>query len=69
MDRDIAKLRGISRDLSQLGLELSNRDVPPDTEFCVKVGEAFVALSEALTDVSEALTRGAEITRRDEHTA
>lgn len=58
MDRDTAKLQGISRDLSQLGLELCNREVPPDEEFCVKVGEAFVAMSEAIADISAALERG-----------
>lgn len=59
MDRDIAKLQNISRDLSQLGLELSHREEPIDLECCVKIGQAFVALSEAVMDISDALERGA----------
>lgn len=59
MDRDTAKLQGIARDLSQLGLEMSNRNSPPDEEFCTRVGEAFVALSEAIEDICAALERGA----------
>lgn len=59
MDRDIAKLQNIARDLSQLGLELSNRETPIDQECCVKIGQAFVAVSEAVADVSAALERGA----------
>lgn len=60
MDRDVAKLNGISRDLSHLGLELCNRDAAPDKEFAVLVGEALVALSEAIVDISAALERGAK---------
>lgn len=65
MDRDIAKLDSISRDLSQLGLEMSNRIEPPDQEFYERIGAAFVALSEAVADVSEALKRGAEAQRSE----
>lgn len=64
MNRDIAKLQNISRDLSELGLELSNREDPIDTECCVRIGEAFVAVSEAIADISAALERGAEEARQ-----
>ena len=64
MDRDIAKLRNISRDLSELGLELSSRDIPIDDECFSKIGEAFVAVSEAVADISAALQRGAEEARQ-----
>lgn len=60
MNRDVAKLQGIARDLSELGLALSNRASSPDAEMCVAIGEAFVALSEAIGDISAALERGAE---------
>lgn len=60
MDRDTTKLESISRDLSHLGLELSNRVEPPDQEFYERMGSAFVALSEAVADISEALKRGAK---------
>ena len=64
MDRDIAKLRNISQDLSELGLQLSNRDTPIDGDCYVKIGEAFVAVSEAVADISAALQRGAEEARQ-----
>lgn len=60
MDRDVAKLQGIARDLSELGLNLSNRTTPPDEEMCISVGEAFVAISEAIVDITAALERGAK---------
>jgi hypothetical protein len=60
MDRDTAKLLGISRDLSHLGLELSNRETPLDEDVTMKIGEAMVALSEAIADISEALESGAQ---------
>lgn len=59
MDRDVVKLQGISRDLSDLGIELSNRTAPPDIALCNLIGEAFVAMSEAVNDISAALERGA----------
>ncbi|XPP26718.1 MAG: hypothetical protein ACNYNX_00645 [Leucobacter sp.] len=54
MDRDVAKLQGIARDLSELGVALSNRIDPPDVEMCHAIGEAFVALSEAIADITTA---------------
>lgn len=63
MDRDIAKLQTISRDLSQLGIELMNREVPIDAECGARIGEAFVAVSEAVADISAALERGAQAAR------
>lgn len=60
MDRDLAKLRGISRDLSQLGIELTNRVDPPDQRLLESVGEAFVAISKAISNITGALERGAE---------
>ena len=65
MDRDIAKLQNISRDLSQLGLELMHRDEPLDIECGAKIGAAFVAVSEAVADVSAALERGAQAAREN----
>ncbi len=59
MNRDVAKLQGIARDLSELGLALSNRSTPPDAAMGVAVGEAFVALSEAIGAISAALEQGA----------
>ena len=63
MDRDIAKLQTISRDLSQLGIELMNRETPIDAECGERIGEAFVAVSEAVADISAALERGAQAAR------
>lgn len=60
MNRDVAKLQGIARDLSALGLQLSNQAEPPSVETCVSIGQAFVALSEAIGDITDALQRGAE---------
>ena len=65
MDRDIAKLQNISRDLSQLGIELMHREAPLDAEYGAKIGEAFVAVSEAVADVSAALERGAQAAREN----
>lgn len=59
MNRDVAKLQVISRDLSELGISLSNRIDPPDVEVIVTIGEALVALSEAIDDINAALERGA----------
>lgn len=59
MDRDVAKLQGIARDLSELGLSLSNRTKKPDEETFVSLGDAFVAISEAIIDITAALERGA----------
>lgn len=61
MNRDVAKLQVIARDLSELGITLSNRVDPPDAATLITVGEAFVALSEAIDDISAALDRGAEV--------
>ena len=59
MDRHTAKLEGISRDLSELGLDLANRVEPPDDEYFQRMGAAFIALSEAIADISDSLARGA----------
>lgn len=59
MNRDVAKLQVIARDLSELGIALSNRTAPPDAEMYVAIGEAFVAVSEAIDDITAALERGA----------
>jgi len=63
MNRDVAKLQGIARDLSELGIQLSNANQPPSTETLVSIGQAFVAVAEAIDDVTEALERGAEAMR------
>lgn len=64
MNRDVAKLQSIARDLSELGITLSNRVDPPDAEVGVSIGQAFVALSEAIDNITAALDRGAELSRR-----
>ncbi|MBL5972719.1 MAG: hypothetical protein D3X82_02810 [Candidatus Leucobacter sulfamidivorax] len=56
MIRDAAKLQSTARDLSELGLSLSNQSTPPTAETCEAIGLALVALSGALQDIAEALT-------------
>ncbi len=60
MDRDVAKLQSIARDLADLGCDLSGRTAPPTAEESVAIGQAFVALSEVVTSVAAALERAAQ---------
>lgn len=60
MDRHIAKLEGISRDLSEFGLDLANRVEPPNEEYFQRMGAAFIAVSEAIADIADSLERGAQ---------
>lgn len=69
MDRHIAKLEGISRDLSEFGLDLANRVEPPNEEHFQRMGAAFIAISEAIADVSDSLARGAQHMNRDRDSA
>jgi len=64
MNRDVAKLQGIARDLSQLGVTLSQTTAPPDEETTVSIGQAFIAISEAIDDITAALERAARIESR-----
>lgn len=49
-------MQSTARDLSELGLSLSNQSTPPTAETCEAIGLALVALSGALQDIAEALT-------------
>jgi len=59
MDRNVAKLQGIARDLSELGIQLTNLNEAPSTDSMQSVGQAFVAVAEAIDDITESLERGA----------
>lgn len=63
MNRDVVKLQGIARDLSELGFSLSSRVEPPDAEIGISIGQAFVALSEAIDSITAALDRAAELSK------